>query len=442
MTMINKFGYVELQNGSCLEILKASEKKAHYKAEFTGTDKQLVGQGSIVFFVNKQKNSEKFMVSTGDYCIEVVGTYFKLQPDVNGHVAISVKEGRVKVTFANGDVKILNAGQNMGYDMSNNRYYSTNDGTIVPRQEIEQLPDIHELGDYRQVYIATSVPNASVRIDGKYVGMSPILILQSQGYHAISVEKNGYSSRDTTLKFGAGQPTMFAIDLNEIKPYGVVESAAAGPKSFVSTTTPKAIKKPSIGNSGAAVPNDSGNGYFREAERIETSNWQEAVALYQKVFSDRNAAYLQREVACFSIAKLLADHGADKSKAKEGFFNYLALYSTGNFVGESWLRLAEIEFEQDQDKAVEYYLKYFDKFPRDYRIAEMQERVGLIYLQEKKYDNAMNMFKLALSNTRSEDQIAKSKMVAHIYTTMREKELARQASDVRSDRVANMQKKP
>jgi hypothetical protein len=114
MTMINKYGYVELQNGSRLEIINASEKKIHYKAGFADAEKQLVGQGSITFFVNKQKNNEKFIVSTGDYRIEVVGTYFKLQPDVKGHVAISVKEGQVKVVFENGDVKILQAGQNLG----------------------------------------------------------------------------------------------------------------------------------------------------------------------------------------------------------------------------------------------------------------------------------------------------------------------------------------
>jgi len=68
----------------------------HYRAAFAGADKQLVGQGSITFFVNKQKKNEKFIVSTADYHIEVVGTYFKLQPDLKGHVAISVKRVRSK----------------------------------------------------------------------------------------------------------------------------------------------------------------------------------------------------------------------------------------------------------------------------------------------------------------------------------------------------------
>ena len=112
MTMVNKYGYVELQNGSRLEILKASERKMHYPGRFRRRRQAVGGAGQdITFFVNKQKKNEKFIVSTADYHIEVVGTYFKLQPDLKGHVAISVKEGQVKVVFESGDVKILKAGE-------------------------------------------------------------------------------------------------------------------------------------------------------------------------------------------------------------------------------------------------------------------------------------------------------------------------------------------
>ena len=443
MTMINKYGYVELQNGSRLEIINASEKKVHYKAGFADADKQLVGQGSITFFVNKQKNNEKFIVSTGDYHIEVVGTYFKLQPDLKGHVSISVKEGQVKVVFESGDVKILKAGQNMGYDMNYNSYFSTSDGTIVPRQEIEQFPDIHDLADYQQVYITTSVPNAGIRIDGRYVGISPIIILEPQGYHAISVEKNGFGARDTSIMLGAGRPNMCAIDLKETKTERLFEGAADTMAGFAAPVLPKAVR-PSISKAPAPAPapEDSGKGYFQKAEQSESSNWQEALRLYEKVFDNHFAPHLQREVSYFSIAKLLADHGADKAKAKEGFFNYLAMYPTGNFVGESWLRLAELEFEHDQDKAVEYYLKYFDKYPRHYRIAELQERVGLIYLQKKKYEDALGMFKLALSNIQGDDQGAKSKILANIYKTLKEKESAQQTRANGSNNITNSGHKP
>ena len=236
---------------------------------------------------------------------------------------------------------------------------------------------------------------------------------------------------------GTGQPGMYAIDLKEVK----VEGDADGAKRFAAPVQ-KVVVRPPISKTGAPVPDDSGKGYFQKAEFSESSNWQDALALYEKVFNDHFAPHLQREVACFSVAKLLADHGADKAKAKEGFFNYLAMYPTGNFVGESWLRLAELEFEHDQDKAIEYYLRYFDKYPRHYRIAELQERVGLIYLQKKKYDDAISMFKLALSNIQGDNQTDKSKILANIYKTLKEKELAQQTRTFRPDRNANPGQKP
>ena len=443
MTMVNKYGYVELQNGSRLEILKASERKMHYRAAFLGADKQLMGQGSITFFVNKQKKNEKFLVSTADYHIEVVGTYFKLQPDLKGHVAISVKEGRVKVVFESGDVKILKAGESLGYDMNYNSYYSTSGGTIVERRDIEQLPSVGDLGAYQQVYITTNAPNADIRIDGRYVGMSPIIILEPQGYHAISVEKSGYVSRDTSIMLGPGQPNLCAIDLKDIKT-ALTQQTPAAPDSFKPANVvpvPRRESIPSASKTIAPAP-DSGNVFFRKAESLERLNWKEAERLYQKVFEDSNAPHLQRDAACFSIAKLSADHGVDKAKAQEGFFNYLAMYPAGNFVGETWLRLAELAFENDQDKAIEYYLKYFEKYPRHYRNAELQERVGLMYLQKKKFDDALGMFKLALSNIPGDDQSGKSKILANIYKTLKEKESARQERAIGADRNAGAGQKP
>jgi tetratricopeptide (TPR) repeat protein len=127
------------------------------------------------------------------------------------------------------------------------------------------------------------------------------------------------------------------------------------------------------------------------------------------------------------MAKLIADNTADKTGATEGFLYYLAAYPTGYFVGESWLRLAELEFEHNQDKAIEYYLKYFEKYPRHYRIAELQQRVGLIYLQKKKYDDAIAMFKLAFTNIHDDSAAEKSKISASLYKALNEKEKAQNA---------------
>jgi len=143
----------------------------------------------------------------------------------------------------------------------------------------------------------------------------------------------------------------------------------------------------------------------------------------------------------FFNRKLTADHGADKAKAQEGFFNYLAMYPAGNFVGETWLRLAELAFEHDQDKAIEYYLKYFEKYPRHYRNAELQERVGLMYLQKRNRRRARHVQAGAVE-CPGDDQSGKSKILANIYKTLKEKESAQQARVAGADRNAGAGQKP
>ena len=204
LTFINKKGYIELQNGSQVEIVKATEKKMEYKARFTDVNNQLIGRGCATFFVNHQKKDERYIVSTIDYHIEVTGTYFKLYPDIGGHVSTSVCEGSVRIVFANGDVKILKAGQILSYDLTNNTYVTRNDGISIPRQDIEQLPAISDLGNYHKLSI-NSAPSAGVRIDGRYVGMTPIVILQPVGRHYVTFDKTGYAPLDTSISIETQQ---------------------------------------------------------------------------------------------------------------------------------------------------------------------------------------------------------------------------------------------
>ncbi|HEX7510988.1 MAG TPA: tetratricopeptide repeat protein, partial [Chitinivibrionales bacterium] len=161
---------------------------------------------------------------------------------------------------------------------------------------------------------------------------------------------------------------------------------------------------------------------FSIAERVEAKNWQKAEELYKRIADNPLAPRLKREAALFSIGKLEAEYAPQKAMAKDAFLNYLAMYPAGNFVGESWLRLAELEFGSDQDKAVEYYLRYFEHYPQHSRISELQYRVGLIYLQKKKYDEAIGMFKLALANFQNDNTIDKGKIQTSLYKALKEKD--------------------
>lgn len=426
LTFVTKKGYVELQNGSQLEIKKATEKRVEYNAAFADADNQLIGQGSATFFVNHQKKDERYIVTTHDYRVEVTGTYFRLQPDLGGHVSIAVREGSVNIVFNNGETRRLKAGQMLAYDLNSNAYATTSDGMAIARQDIEQLPDIKELSNYQQLSIATS-PSAGVRIDGRFVGMSPLTIMQPAGTHSISVERNGYQTADTSVTLTSAGPRAMALTLMRsdapARPQNVIVYEEV---NVVDQLKPGQRPGPSAPAAGSLKPAAAETLYnendFREAERFEAKNWKKAVGLYREIAGNPRAPHLQREAALFSIGKLEAERGENKTAANEAFLNYLALYPSGNFVGESWLRLAELEFGSNQDKAIEYYLRYFEHYPRHSRISELQHRVGLIYLQKKKYDEAIAMFKLSLANYQNDNSIDKGKIQTSLYKALKEKD--------------------
>jgi hypothetical protein len=423
LTIVNKKGYVELRNGSNLEIVKASEKEVHYRARFADADKQLVGRGSATFFVNRQKKNEKYFVATRDYRIEVTGTYFRLQPDIDDHVSVAVREGEVKILFNGGETKFLKAGQTLAYDLNTNTFNTVNDGMTIPRQEIEQLPDIKDLDEYGRVSIRAT-PAAAVRIDGRYVGMTPLLILQPVGEHAVTIERKGFRTIDTAIAVAQAGGGAYAFTMTKA---AVAALHAFVPKDNHKETLlrhktsgglPSGEKEPPV---SAALPSAYSDSDFRDAEDLEAKNWQKAFVLYRNVFQNPRTPKLRRETALFSMAKLEAENGVDKAVTKEAFLHYLALFPTGNFVGESWLRLAELEFENDQNKAIEYYQRYFEKYPRHSRISELQYRVGLMYMQMKKYDDAISMFKFSLANYQGGDAVESAKIKASLFKAYKEK---------------------
>ena len=137
---------------------------------------------------------------------------------------------------------------------------------------------------------------------------------------------------------------------------------------------------------------------FHRADEAQSVDWKSAVLLYAEVLDHPEASPMRMEAAQFSIARLRADHEEEKSRAKEDFLRYLALYPDGAFAGESWMRLAELEVGRNPDKAIDYYLRCIAKFPRHHRLAELQHRLGLIYLQNRRYDEAVAMFSQSLGN--------------------------------------------
>jgi len=426
-TLVNAHGSIELLNRATVRLDAVSEEKVHYKVDVASSGAGV--EGNVAFFVNPGKKNRKFVVTTPEYSISVTGTYFRIDADRDGRVSTHILEGSVRVSGAALGDTVLKAGQYLRFDPNSGKYRIHDDGRIVKRSEIEPFPGVGELLQYGVLSVRSSVAGAEVFVNGRSLGEAPVAVRQPHGAHKVRVVKEGYSPIDTSFML-EGEKEEFVLAVN---PVPQMDSAAA-----VVERQRETALKPASGNrdddtvSGSFVrytaqplrnetrrPPAFVEDSYEKARRAEQNGeWNKALRFYQYVLDDPHAVTLRREDALFTVAGIHADHLHDAETAKQTFLTYLALFPSGTFAGECWLRLAELEFNTNPEHAIHYYLKFFDMFPHHPRTAELQDRVGVIYMQRKQYKEAVDMFEKALSNLVSVNADDRRSIAAHLHRAL------------------------
>lgn len=415
MTLVNQRGFVEMRNGSHLQIEQADQKKIRYRVAFNGRGH--ASRGNVTFFVSKRKAGEKYQVATPDYRIDVVGTYFRVRPDVGGRVSTSVLEGQVKIhSDAYGDFEV-GAGQSLVYDETTGRYSVKDGGTSVRREDIETVPGVDELSNYGVLTVTSEQPGAEVRVDNRFKGATPLVLLLAPGRHALQLSKAGRPALDTAVLVTSGGAHRLALALPESgRPVAQAQPKAERPASRTDAAEPAPATAPKAATAASLA--EEADLIYRKADEAQARDWQTAIVLYRRVLENPNSPPLRKEAALFSMARLRAEHEKEKNQAREDFLRYLALYSDGAFAGESWLRLAELEVGRNQGKAIEYYLRSMEKMPHHPRLSELQHRVGLLYLQNNRYDEAIAMFRQSLGNILYANDSEKLKIYQSMYRAL------------------------
>ena len=445
-TLVNTHGSIELQNDTRVALEKVTGNKAQYRVDFSSSPDAKTNNGKVTFLVHPRKKRKSFLVRTVDYTIEVTGTYFRVDGDIDGRASTRVLEGSVRITGSPIGDTVLHAGQHLQFDPAVNGYHIFGGGQVVHREELGRLPDVEELLGYKTVLVHTLEPGAEVHIDGHFCGTTPIMLRQSAEWHDLLITREGFVSVDTSIFLGGDNRSYdVSFALEEIpRQQGVTVSAAKKGSAGRTAGTSKKNREPVNPDKVARMmltPGSESSRVYTEARRAErTADWRKAIELYNRVLDDPNVTPLRREDALFSIAKLRVEHTRDMESAKEAFLTYLALFPAGLFAGESWLRLAEIEFGTNPDNAIKYYLKYFEKFPRHPRIAELQHRVGVIYLQRKQYHKAIGMFEQALSNLKSIDNKEQRLIAENLRRALLAEGEAQRAESVRLRYLASGEK--
>lgn len=426
-TLVNAHGSIELLNRATVRLDTVSKERVHYKVDVASSGAGV--EGNVAFVVNPGKKNRKFVVTTPEYSISVTGTYFRIDADRDGRVSTHILEGSVRVSGAAFGDTVLKAGQYLRFDSSSGKYRIHGDGRIVKRSEIEPVPAIEELMRYRVLSVRSSVAGAQVFVNGRDLGEAPVAVRQPDGEYKVRVVKEGYEPIDTSFILG-GEKEEFVLAVNPV----LQSSPEAATEERQSEIARKSVSADIDGdtvfgrsfrytaqplrNETRRPPVSAGNSY-EEARRAEQNGeWHKALRLYKYVLDDPHAVTLRREDALFSVARIHADHLHDAEAAKQAFLTCLALFPSGTFAGESWLRLAELEFNTNPENAIHYYLKFFDMFPHHPRVAELQDRVGVIYMQRKQYKEAVGMFEKALSNLISVNAADRRGIADHLYRAL------------------------
>jgi hypothetical protein len=137
------------------------------------------------------------------------------------------------------------------------------------------------------------------------------------------------------------------------------------------------------------------------ASGLEATDWEQSIQTYRAILDRPGVSQSCREIALFSIGRLLADHNAPAASARDAFITYLKQFPKGSFCGETYLRLADLEYRNDPAKALEWYEKYLQEFPAAENTAVAEYKVGLIYLEKKKNAKAVGMLSSALRHAKN-----------------------------------------
>jgi hypothetical protein len=409
VTLVNDHGFIRLNNDVRLTLARCTDSDANYRLRFDRAVPGTPSRSAATFFVRKRASRHRYTVALAAYEIEVTGTYFTVAADSAGKAVTTVLEGMVEIRSGQfGDIS-LHEGQSIriGPDLSG--YSIERTGRKLDRRSIEKIPEAAVLQRYYAVRVVANVAGAVVCIDGELCGKTPMRILRPEGVDTLRILKEGYTVFDTVLRVTPESAPRIHASLERIPAIDDTDGRKM----------PVVALKDSSESTVPAVPASSQPGssldLFRQAREAERTDWEKAIALYRRIAADDSIADSKRQIALFSIGRLLADYKHDAAAARDTFMLYFSRYPEGAFASEALLRCAEIEFNRDQSTALKQYLKYLHSFPNHYRNAEIRYRVGLIYMQRNSYKDAIAMLESSLAALRTDPQNLRRRIYAALH---------------------------
>ena len=378
---VDKISSIDLMKNTSLEIVSCTEDVQVFKLE----------QGDLLAQVGKSSSGRVFRVETPNASCEIVGTRFSISvyQDTTFLQVISVLsvfEGRVKFTAANGKEVFVDSGQFV-------KAINDSCGSAI---SFDQKAKTVKTKSVYAFQIITHPASALVEIDGQYAGITPLKGSALQGEHQISITRNGYRSWSGKINLSKTTNKKFEIAL---------ESEIISPSDQAELTVVSALIE--SGHIDSALYQlreiylkSSVSDNLRAAALKKTAmcyklsgKTHEAIATLESIvkgpFSDN-----YKESALFQIASLRSSEFSDYVGAIKDLQKYIKDYPEGIWAEEAHFNLAELLYIQKNYRgSVSTYKRIISDYPNSSRISDALYSLAKIFSRDlDDCENALKLF--------------------------------------------------
>jgi ferric-dicitrate binding protein FerR (iron transport regulator) len=277
---------------ACVErgsLVRVTDTGAHRRLELLG--------GKLAAELDPQPAGTSFGVTTRDGSAVALGTAFSVEvPPGDAPVVTHVLHGTVVVRSTAGTEQRVGA-----HEMTSMRDAQP---TALPGTEEERdrsLVDTTTPARLEQavpVRIESDAPGATVSVDERRIGTTPIALLLGPGDHVVTLTAPARASVRDTLHVGPGGPVVRRFELP------------------LAPTAPKAVPAPVLGDSPASL-------LVAARERRARGDLDGAAAAYRELI-ERHGASAEAHAALVAFGELQLGRLSDPRGALESFDRYLA----------------------------------------------------------------------------------------------------------------------
>ncbi len=267
-------------------------------------------QGRVVAVLDKRPAEQRFSVISGSLSATALGTAFAVERAESGHSNVTVMQGRVEVSIAEGAKRLVSAHEQL--EATGQHFVGEPERTTRAEQLRHwSLVDTRELWKKAEVailHVDTQPAQAMVTLNGRPLGAAPLSLLAGTGLHQLELELEGFRTERHELTLTPGQEKRMRVPL-------VPEHES------LPTATAAAAGRPA--NDSAKPSASAAELLARARDLVKQGQWQGAVAAYQRLRQSYPKSP-ESHTVLVALGQLELDRLGQPASALASFDRYLA----------------------------------------------------------------------------------------------------------------------